>query len=449
MNPTQMDKKTFLAHLRRSGLLSRHELAALKGRLPHTRRGRLIARDLVERGLLTKFQAELLLAGRTSGFFLGQYRILEQIGQGGMGRVFKAVHRTMKRVVALKLLAPHLTGTEKAQRLFQREAQAAARLIHPNIVTAYDANHIGNRHYLVMEYVNGPNLEQLVRDCGPLSIGLACELIRQVAHGLQYALEMGMVHRDIKPANILADGLEQVLVPKITDFGLARLSDDEQASEPGTVPTRPNVAMGTPDFLSPEQARGLQDVDIRSDLYSLGCTLYFLLAGEVPFPGGNPLNKLLRHSTEEPAPIEGLRADLPLEIVQIVRKLMAKDVQERFQTPLEVAQVLTQFARAELPRRRALKEEPLDSESAVLDTDRSQTDQDTPRPSSSGSLPRAARAKGASLSQSPPVSDRETPESGLPAPGQWARRHRLPPLLGIAAGVIVLGLALAGWLLLR
>jgi serine/threonine-protein kinase len=347
MVPTHMDRKTFLAHLRQSGLLSADEIRAVKHALPKTDRGRLVARALVEQGLLTKFQAELLLAGRTQGFILGQYRVLDQLGQGGMGRVFKAIHQTMNRVVALKVLAPQLVRTEKAQGLFQREVRAAARLIHPNIVTAYDANQIGDRHYLVMEYVDGPNLDQLVREKGRLPVGFACDLIRQVANGLQHALEMGMVHRDIKPANILVQsggGRAGPCVAKILDFGLARLQERDQEPGPGTIIVRENVVMGTPDFLSPEQARNLHQVDIRSDLYSLGCTLYFLLAAKVPFPGGTTLEKLIRHSTEEPVPVEQLRPELPPALVAIVRRLMAKNIDERYQTPAEAAAALAPLA---------------------------------------------------------------------------------------------------------
>src|SRR5207253_1515146 len=197
-----IDRHTFLANLRDSGLVSDGELDDLLPRLPQTERGKVVARVLVREGVLTKFQAEQLLAGRTGGFVLGQYRIVDEIGKGGMGRVFKAVHHTMNRVVALKILASQLVETEKAQQLFQREMRAVARLMHPNLVTAYDANKVGNRFYLVMEYVDGPNLEELVRQLGPLPVGQACELMRQAADGLQYATDMGMVHRDVKPSNI-------------------------------------------------------------------------------------------------------------------------------------------------------------------------------------------------------------------------------------------------------
>src|SRR5262249_29186641 len=225
---SQMDRQTFLANLRLSGLVRPDQMAKVAGRLPDSPRAQAVAKTLIEHGLLTRFQAELLLAGKTTGFFLGQYRILDYLGRGGMGRVFKAEHQTMNRIVAVKVLAAHLVKTPKAQQLFQREVRAAARLVHPNIVTAYDANQIGERYYLVMEYVDGPNLEDLVRQRGPLPIGVACDFIRQAANGLQYAHEMRMVHRDIKPANFLVQrppstSPRAYYVIKILDFGLVRL----------------------------------------------------------------------------------------------------------------------------------------------------------------------------------------------------------------------------------
>jgi serine/threonine protein kinase len=244
-----------------------------------------------------------------------------------------------------------LVKTDRAQELFQREARAAARLQHPNIVAAYDFNHIGSRYFLVMEYVNGPNLEQLVRKEGPLPIGRACDYIRQAANGLQCAFDLGMVHRDIKPANLLlhrpTEGQPAQSIIKLTDFGLARLSETSSsagADGAGTLLVRENSVMGTPDYLSPEQARDLHNTDIRSDLYSLGCTFYFLLTGSVPFPGGSTLEKLVRHGVQEPAPVEHLRLDIPQEIVAIVQRLMSKDPADRFQTPAELADSLAPFA---------------------------------------------------------------------------------------------------------
>jgi serine/threonine-protein kinase len=348
--PPHVDRLTFLANLRQSGLLTDAQLTASEKTLPPTPRGRVVARELVKRGLLTKFQAERLLAGRTAGFTLGQYRILDQLGRGGMGRVFKAEHRTMGRTVALKVLAPDLLQTDRAQGLFLREVRAAALLVHPNVVTAYDANEIDGRYFLVIEYVDGPNLDQLVQQQGPLPVGTACDYVRQIANGLQCAHARGMVHRDLKPANILVqrrglDGADVGLV-KISDFGLARLHTPQApgASHPGTILTKDNTVMGTPDYLSPEQARSLHKTDIRSDLYSVGCTFYFLLTGAVPFPGGNTLDKLIRHNTEKPTPVTELRKDAPAAVAAIVNKLLAKRPADRYQTPAELAAALEPFA---------------------------------------------------------------------------------------------------------
>jgi serine/threonine-protein kinase len=325
------------------------------GRLPETERGRVIARDLVARGLLTRFQAEQLLAGRTGGFVVGPYRILEQLGQGGMGRVFKAEHRLLGRTVALKVLSPRLLRSGKARQFFLREVRAAARLSHPHIVTAFDASRAGDRYYLVMEYVAGPNLDQLVRGRGPLPVGQACEFVRQVADALHYAGGRGMVHRDVKPANILvkapaADGADPGVV-KISDFGLARLQEaGADGDDLGTIATESNTVMGTPDYIAPEQARNLHSADARSDLYGLGCTFYFLLTGRVPFPGGSTLEKLLRHTAEEAVPVEQLRPEVPPGVAAVVRRLMAKDPAARFPSPAELIAALEPFCvRAPLP----------------------------------------------------------------------------------------------------
>jgi serine/threonine-protein kinase len=346
--PEHVTRRAFLSNLKRSGLLSREQYVEVKGLVPETARGRVLARRLVEKGVLTRFQAERLLVGRTSGFQLDHYVILEELGRGGMGRVYKARHRTLNRIVALKILAPDLTQSDRAQEMFKHEMRAIAQLVHPNIVTAFDANKVGDRYYLILEYVDGPNLDQLVKLGGPLSIGQACDFIRQAAQGLQCAHIHGMVHRDIKPANILvqrrtADGSPGLV--KISDFGLARLVDPGSGENPSaTKLMKPNTVMGTPDYLSPEQARSLKSTDIRSDLYSLGCSFYFLLTGQVPFPGGSSMEKLIRHSQNEPYPIESLRPELPVEFVAIVKKLMSKKPEDRFQTPAEVVQVLEPYS---------------------------------------------------------------------------------------------------------
>jgi serine/threonine-protein kinase len=331
MMKVHTNSQNFLANLRQSGLIPAERLAAALLDVPLTGRGKPVARALMKKGLLTRFQAQLLLLGRTSGFVLGQYRILDLVGQGGMGRVYKAEHTTMGRTVALKVLAPRHMKTAKARELFKREVWATARLMHPNIITAHDANKIGGRHYLVMEFIDGPNLNRLVRERGPLPIGMACDIVRQVASGLQYAHEQGMIHRDIKPSNVLLQtsgtALSSGYTAKIVDFGLAFPRGEWKGGA---------MTVGTPDYLSPEQARNLPTVDIRSDLYGLGCTFYYLLTGQVPFPGGTPQEKLIRQTKDEPTPIDQLRPDIPQEVANIVRSLMAKEPAHRYQIPAEL-----------------------------------------------------------------------------------------------------------------
>ena len=343
---TRVDRETFLDRLRRSGLIPVEQWPYVESLVPDADRGKVLARLLVEQGILTRFQAERLLAGRTEGFILGQYRILDELGRGGMGRVFKAQHMTMNRIVALKVLNPKLTETERARQLFLREVKAAAKLSHPNIVAAFDANQIGDRCYLVLEYVDGPNLHEFVKEKGVLPVSQACEFIRQVAVGLQYAHDLGMVHRDIKPANMLVQkpmGRSNVQTVKILDFGLARINAPEAGEYKGqdSILAAKSSIMGTPDFLPPEQARDLHAVDGRSDIYSLGCSLYYLLTKQVPFPGGTQIEKLMRHATEEPIPVEQLRPEVPTGVAAIVRKMMAKKQADRFQNAQEVALALT------------------------------------------------------------------------------------------------------------
>jgi serine/threonine protein kinase len=459
MATSSIDRRTFLANLRQSGLVSDELLTELTDRLPETNRGRVLARALVEQGVLTKFQAERLLAGRTSGFLLGQYRILDQLGQGGMGRVFKAVHQTMHRVVALKVLAPQLIETEKAQQLFLREMRAVAQLNHPNLVTAYDANQVGNRHYLVLEYVDGPNLCQLVRDQGPLPVGLACELMRQAAEGLQYAHEMGMVHRDIKPSNLLVSppstgAWRKKCTLKILDFGLARFQsfNDLNGQGQASIVTEGNIVLGTPDFVSPEQARSLHAVDIRSDLYSLGCTFYYLLTGQVTFPGGTSMEKIIRHSIEEAVPVERLRPDIPAGVSAVVRRLMAKHANERYQTPAELAKVLRPFAVEEAASLSLT--EPVRVDEDVLATPASRIEDSFVAGAQTEEQP-ACQEDLAALMGTMPMHESATPFSSaklvMPAKGTSAaadEHQRIWLAVGIAVGIVGGLLGLASLLLL-
>ncbi|WP_020468606.1 serine/threonine-protein kinase [Zavarzinella formosa] len=344
-NAPHIDAQTFVEHLVRSGLLEPEAMARFNAEGPETEDGLELARFLVRKGMLTKFQAERLLSGRSDGFQLGQYRILDELGRGGMGRVYKALHLTMGRIVALKVLAPNLTKTDMARELFRREVRAAAKLNHPNIVAAFDANQAGESCFLVMEFVDGPNLSELVKRRGPLPTDQSCEFIRQTATGLANAHAMGLIHRDIKPANLLVQTTAAGPVIKILDFGLAHIVAPDKPSDLSDA-NGEFMVMGTPDYVSPEQARNKSSVDVRSDLYSLGCTFYYLLTGAVPFPGGSALEKIVRHYSDEPTDIRTLRPEIPEQLAVIVHRLLAKKPDERFADAHDLINALNRLALA-------------------------------------------------------------------------------------------------------
>jgi serine/threonine-protein kinase len=350
------------------GLLTeeqQRELAAGSPSLAQFADARALLNSLVERGWLSNFQADEVAAGRVQNLVLGQYVLLDRLGEGGMGHVFKARHRMMNRVVALKIIRPDRLLDRAAVQRFHREIHAVAQLSHPNIIIAHDANQVGDTYFLVMEYVIGVDLARTVRDMGPLPIGQACDFIRQAALGLQHAFERGLVHRDLKPSNLLvtwvrqASGLRQPpdagessgessgFVPpapqpvvKILDMGLALLQSPAGPDPVRTELTHSGTVMGTPDFMSPEQATNAHAVDIRSDLYSLGCTLYFLLAGQPPFPDGSVMDKLIKHKFAMPRPVESRRPEVSPRLAAVVRRLLAKRPDDRYQTPAELAATL-------------------------------------------------------------------------------------------------------------
>jgi serine/threonine protein kinase/Leucine-rich repeat (LRR) protein len=262
-----------------------------------------------------------------------RYEIRKLLGAGGMGAVYRARHKLMDREVALKVVKAQLIEKPGTVERFHREVQAAARLIHPNIVTAFDAEQVGDTHFLVMEFVPGQSLAQVIQKRGQLPVALACEYVRQAALGLQHAFEQGMVHRDIKPANLMLTSGGQI---KILDFGLARLASEL----PDGVATQEGLVLGTPDYIAPEQAEDSRQADIRADIYSLGCTLYHLLTGRPPFPTGTFLQKIKAHQTQAPRPLSELRPDVPVGLLAVVERMMAKDPVQRYQTPAGVAQAL-------------------------------------------------------------------------------------------------------------
>ncbi|MBI1913512.1 MAG: protein kinase [Planctomycetes bacterium] len=308
-----------------------------------------LAGELCRRRLLTYFQSSQLLAGKGADLVLGaNYVLLDKLGEGGMGAVYRARHRITRGERAVKLIrSEYLTSKDSVQRFFQ-EAQAAEKLSHPNIIRAYDAGEDRGRCYFVMEYVEGEDLSEVLRQRGPLPVGEACEYVRQAAMGLQHAYERGLVHRDIKPSNLLLSRAEGLI--KILDLGLARLRESPlQGADEANPLTPMGVMMGTPDFMAPEQAEDSRAVDIRADLYALGGTLYQLLSGSVPFPGGTLVQKLQRHFHEIPIPLTRWRPDVPEPLSAVVARMMAKRPDQRYQTPAEVAAALKPFSSSVLP----------------------------------------------------------------------------------------------------
>ncbi|RIK74892.1 MAG: serine/threonine protein kinase [Planctomycetota bacterium] len=328
--------------MRRSQLVEDDQLARFLGTLAAANGHRLpedperIAAAAVEVGLLTDWQCEKLLAGKHKGFILGKYKLLRHLGKGGMSQVYLAEHMLMKRKVAIKVLPANKVEDSTYLDRFRTEARAAAKLDDPNIVRVYDIDNDGKTHYIVMEYVDGQDLHVLVRDQGTLAYEKAADYIAQVARGLAHAHDMGLVHRDIKPANCMVTKNEVV---KLLDMGLARLVDDEASL---TLENNENV-LGTADYLAPEQALNSHKADTRADIYSLGCTFYYLLTGHPPFPEGTISERLLKHQVEQAPSIFKDRPDAPSTLVTICNRMMAKKADDRYQSAGEVEQRLAEW----------------------------------------------------------------------------------------------------------
>jgi serine/threonine-protein kinase len=314
---------------------------------------RALARQLIQLGWLTPYQVNQVFQGKGATLVMGSYIILERLGEGGMGIVYKARNWKLGRIVALKVIRREHVANNDAVRRFRREIEAVGKLSHPNIVMALDADTAASdTHFFVMEYVDGINLSALLKEKGPPPVPLACDYMRQVASGLQQAFERGMVHRDIKPANLLVqrstDNSKVSSKPistwgpiiKILDMGVARIHHGGDDHDSISALTKEGRVVGTPDYMAPEQAVNSATADVRADLYSLGCTFYNVLTGQSPFPGGTPMEKLLKHRMDQPRPIEQIRPEVPPAVAAIVRKLMAKKPNDRYQTPAELVSAL-------------------------------------------------------------------------------------------------------------
>ncbi len=305
---------------------------------------------MVANKYLTEYQAGLLARGHADGFFLGDYKVLERLGKGRMAGVYKAQHR-LGQVVAVKVLPPSKAKDAVLLGRFQREARLALKLKHPNVVRAFQVGAADGLHYLVMEYLEGETLDEVQSRRGKFLPGEAVRLVYQALQGLEHIHAQGLVHRDLKPANLMlvpapgADGNTLRSTVKILDIGLGRaLFDEGGADEPGL--TTEGVLLGTPDYMAPEQARDARAVDIRSDIYSLGCVLYHLLAGHPPFPDTNVISQMIRHATEAPRPLKEFNPSVPDGLQQIVNWMLAKDPAGRYPTPDRAAQALRVFLAA-------------------------------------------------------------------------------------------------------
>jgi serine/threonine protein kinase len=329
------------------------------------------AAQMVEKKLLTPYQAEQLLAGRGDECMVaGRYRILDKLGEGGMGAVYKAHDIQLDRDVAVKILPGHRLQDADAIARFRREARALAKLSHPNIIQAYDSGEDKGRHFLVMEYAEGVSLSAILREQGAVPPTVAAGLIYQAALGLQHAHQRGLVHRDLKPANLLLspasvlpghlataakdqarpspDLTTSYVAPaalskgivKILDLGLARFLQDQLGD---SQLTGEGVGVGTPDYMAPEQFRDALHADARTDIYSLGCTLYHLISGTVPFPGSSLSEKAEAHAKKEPIPLEERCPEVPAGLAFVVSKMMAKHPADRLQTAAEAAESLAPY----------------------------------------------------------------------------------------------------------
>ncbi|MBA4188642.1 MAG: phosphate ABC transporter substrate-binding protein PstS [Planctomycetaceae bacterium] len=345
---TETTATEFLRVTEASQLLSNERLTPYRRLVSDNVTAVTVATRLVQDRLLTPFQAKVLLKGRPQGFFLtAKYKILDHLGTGGMGRVYLCEHLILQRLVAVKVLrvatpeSANGPATQGGIERFYREARAVATLNHKNIAQVFDVDQTRGAPFMVMEYVDGVDLHKYVTAQGALEPINAADYIRQAAEGLQHAHEAGLIHRDIKPSNLLLDRAGTI---RVLDLGLARFRADSHRNQGLTERFDANVILGTADFMAPEQAVDSSRVDIRADIYSLGCTLYYMLTGKMVFESDAFTQKMMAHQFQKPTPIRKHALNVPEALETIVFRMLEKKPEDRFQTPAEVAQALTQFA---------------------------------------------------------------------------------------------------------
>lgn len=333
--------ESFLLSILKLGLLERPELQDTLRTMPISLRDQVkaVAAHLIQEGKLTPFQSRKLLTGATRGLVMGPYHILNPIGRGGMSVVYLARDQRSGERLALKILPPHRARTEKRiLERFRREMELCQKVSHRNIVWVHDVGLYDGIYFIAMEYVPGKSLHRVVVDNGPLSVPWAAHFGSEVAQALDHAHHQGLIHRDLKPANILVTPRKHV---KVLDLGFA-LEEGETGGDIRVVGGEGYV-VGTMDYIAPEQIEDPTKVDARSDLYALGCTLYYVLTGQPPFPGGTSKEKMHRHRHATPDPIQTLNPDVPRDLVAIVEKLMAKEPDARYSTAEEVGAVLSEW----------------------------------------------------------------------------------------------------------
>lgn len=338
--PRVKSVEAFLALLNRSQLLSHEQVVELCGGSASHSTPRELADWLVKQQWLTRWQATKLLDGHEQ-LHVGKYRLLDLVGRGGMGLVFRAEQLSPRRVVALKVMTQ--LGNPKGMKRYLQEVRATTSLAHPNIVGTLESGVSDGCHFLVMEFLSGHDLWAIMRSQSPLSVHWSCEVARQVALGLQHAHEQGLVHRDIKPSNIFVSPNPEFATPhaRILDFGLAHIATESLALNPVT---QTGAILGTPDYISPEQAMSASHADIRSDIFGLGCTLFQMLTGDVPFPGNNVMEKLMGRITSTPPSVSALRAEAHSDLDELVASMLRTNPHDRPQTPAEVADELNRLA---------------------------------------------------------------------------------------------------------